>query len=97
MDKQTMEEYSKRYKSVQKKLSIGVMIFIVLIGGLFLGFGIYFCLKIEFALKIVGIIMVVAGFFNIFLGVRFNIFSQKNLREMPPKEAAKRYCKITGK
>lgn len=97
MDKEKIEEYSKKYKSVQKKLSVVVMIFIILVGLVFLAGGIYFCFNENKILKFVGIVMIVAGVLNVALGIKFNSFSQKNLKELPEKEAAKRYCKITGK
>lgn len=98
MDKEKIEEYSRKYKRVQKKLSVGIMVFILLLGIGFIGVGVFF-LVYEFALTraVIGGIMLVAGILNCLLGIKFNSYSQKNLREMPAEEAARRYSRITGK
>lgn len=98
MEKDKIEEFSKKYKSVQKKLSVAVMIFIVCLGLIFIGVGIFLCVYEYHRIRlIIGIIMVSAGLLNIGLGIKFNRFSQKNIEEMPKREAARRYSRITGK
>lgn len=98
MDKETIEEFSRRYKRVQGRLSIGVTIFIIALGALFLGVGIYFAV-VDYTLTkcIIGCIMCTAGVLNIFLGIKFYRFTKKNLLKMNPREAAVRYSRITGK
>ncbi len=98
MNKEKMIEYSKHYKSVQKKLSVLVMIFIIIIGLICLGVGLVLCLyKATTARIVIGSILCGVGAFNIYLGIKFNIVSQRNLKYMSDSEAARRYSKITGK
>lgn len=98
MDKETIEEFSRRYKSVQRKLSIVVAGFIMLLGAVFLGVGIYFAV-VDYTITkcIIGCIMCTAGVLNVFLGIKFFKFTRKNLEKMPAREAAVRYSRITGK
>ncbi len=98
MDIEKIEEFSNKYKNVQKKLSIAVMLFIILLGLVFIGVGIFLCVYEYHKVRlIIGIIMILAGLLNIALGIKFNRFSQKNISQMSKQEAARRYSRITGK
>lgn len=96
MTREEIIEYANKYKKNQRILTIIVSIFIILLGLSFLGIGIYLCLDEKILIKVIGIIMITAGFLDFMLGVRFIKFSLNNIKYMQNRDAAIKYCKIHG-
>lgn len=97
MEYKDILEYSEKYKKHQIRLSKGIMIFLLIVGIIFIGCGIFISIYNFNKYRIVvGIIMIVAGILNIPLGIKFKNISIANINKMKPEEAAVRYCKIYG-
>lgn len=96
MTKEEIINYASKYKKNQKLLCVIISMFIVLLGITFTGIGIYLCLDKKILIKVIGIVMITAGFLDFMLGIRFIKFSFNNIKYMQNREAAARYCKIHG-
>ena len=96
MTKEEIINYANKYKKNQRILTIIVSIFIIILGLVFLGIGIFLCLDEKILIKIIGVVMITAGFLDFMLGIRFIRFSYNNIKYMHNRDAATRYCKIHG-
>jgi len=99
MDKKIIDEYSAKYKKTSKIIIIITSIIILIFGGAVLALGIYFTIPTtnQFEnIQILGIVLIVVSFLDLFLGVRYIIFGFRNLKAMKNIDAAKRYMKIRG-
>ena len=97
MTKEKIEEYSKKYKHHQLKLSKGIMIFLIIVGVIIIAAGLFVSIyDFQVSKLIVGIIMIITGLLDIPLAFKFKSVTSNNINNMSDKEAYKRYCKIYG-
>lgn len=91
------EEFALKYKSVQKKLTVVVTVIIILFAIAILAMGFLLMFSDNKYMLIVAVILMLISIFDIILGIKFCKISLKRIKNMPSKEAAYRYSKITGK
>ncbi|MBQ3253869.1 MAG: hypothetical protein IJA65_04860, partial [Acholeplasmatales bacterium] len=70
MDIEIIKEYSKKYKTHQVRLSMVFMILLIILGIIFIGVGIFLVIYYNDMWGITAI-MILAGIFNIPLGIKF--------------------------
>ena len=86
------EDYSERYKKVSYRLALGLMIFVIVVGVVILGVGIFLAVYFQTQMLIImGSIMGVVGILDIVLAVKFYISTKKRIANMKDSEANKRY------
>jgi len=91
------ENLALKYKKTAKKVSFFVMIFIIAVGAIILGFGLFIAIYYKTGLLIgVGSVMSVVGLFDILLGIRFNKATLKRIDKIKDSEAIERYKRIHG-
>ena len=91
------EIYSEKYKKTAKKLAFGLMIFVIIMGAIIIGVGLflafYFMTK---TLIIIGSIMLAVGIFDILLAIKFDKSTKDRIKYMKDREAIDRYKRIHG-
>ncbi len=91
------DEIALRYKKTSSKVALGMTIFIIILGSIIFGVGLF--LLIYYLTKmfiILGCIMMVVGIFDIILAIKFYIFTKRRISKMSNSEARRRYEKIHG-
>ena len=97
LQREKIEEYSQKYRSHQLKLSKGIMIFLLVIGIIIIGSGLFVAIyDFDKAKLIVGLIMIITGIADIPLAIKFNKIVSRNINALNDIECYKRYCKIYG-
>ena len=97
MTLEEMKKYSDIYKKHQKKLSKIIMVIVIILGISFIIGGVLIPIfNYNNDNLFLGIIMVMAGFLDILLIIKFDKSNQKNITNMSDEEASTRYCKIYG-
>lgn len=95
--KELIKLYANKYKKVSKILSIILTAFIIILGGFMIWLGAIIILNNNAWWFITfGIILFACATLDIGLAIKYVLFSWKNLKYMPVRKAAERYCKITG-
>ena len=95
--KELIKQYAEKYKKISKILSIIFTILIIALGIFMIWLGLIIILNNSFWLMLsIGIILFACTALDIGLAIKFFLFSWKNLKYMPSRRAAERYCKITG-
>ena len=91
------ENIALKYKKTAKKVAVAIMIFIILIGSIILGFGLFIAIYYKTGILIaVGSVMCVVGVFDILLGIRFNKVTKRRIDKIKDSEAIERYKRIHG-
>ena len=89
--------YSERYKKVSYKLALGMMIFVIILGTIIIGVGLFLAIYFqEKTLIIMGSIMGIVGVLDIVLAIKFYISTKKRISRMRDSEAEARYKRIHG-
>ncbi len=89
--------YSERYKKVSYKLALGMMIFVIILGTIIIGVGLFLAIYFqEKTLIIMGSIMGIVGVLDIVLAIKFYISTKKRISRMRDGEAEARYKRIHG-
>ena len=97
MDNSKIKEYAMIYRNHQIKLARIIEIFLIILGFIFIGVGIFFVSYQPDKYRIIiGIIMIIAGILDLPLGIKFRKLSIKATNTISDKEAALRYMKIYG-
>ena len=93
-----MEEgYSLKYKKTAKKLALGLMIFVLIVGAVIVGFGLFFIIYFQTQMMItLGSIMCVVGILDAILSIRFYQVTKRRISKITDKEAEDRYKRIHG-
>ncbi len=94
-----MEEknYSEKYKKTASKLALGLMIFVIIIGSVIIGVGLFLAIYFKTGLLItMGSIMAVVGVFDILLAIRFYLVTKRRIAKIRDEEAIERYKRIHG-
>ena len=94
-----MEEknYSEKYKKTASKLALGLMIFVIIIGSVIIGVGLFLAIYFQTGLLItMGSIMAVVGVFDILLAIRFYLVTKRRIAKIRDEEAIERYKRIHG-
>ena len=91
------EEFGNRYQHVQKILTIVVTVIISLFGLGIIVVGFLLCFSENKYMPIIAVILIIIGIADIVLGVKFFKITLNRIKNMPLKEAAYRYSRITGK
>ncbi len=90
-------EYALKYKKTAGKLSLGLMIFVLIMGAVIVGFGLFFIIYFLTQMMItLGSIMCVVGILDAVLAVRFYQVTKKRIAKISDKEAIERYKRIHG-
>jgi len=90
--------YSEKYKKTATKVAFGMMIFIIVIGVVIIGFGLFIAIynNTNGFLIGVGSVMCVVGIFDILLGIKFYKTTRRRIAKITDKEAISRYKRIHG-
>lgn len=95
-----MEEdriYSDKYKRTARKLSLGMMIFVLIVSVIILGVGLFLAIYFKTTTLIVlGVIMCVVAILDSILAIRFYIVTKRRIAKMKDREAIDRYKRIHG-
>ena len=90
-------DLAKRYKQVSYKLSIGLTIFVIILGSIIFGVGLFLLVYfLTQMLIILGSIMMVVGIFDIILAIKFYRVTKRRIANMSDEEARRRYERIHG-
>ena len=90
-------DFAERYKRVSYKLALGMMIFVIIIGAVIIGVGLFLAIYfLESTFIILGSIMAVVGILDILLAVKFYFSTKKRIARMKDSEAEARYKRIHG-
>lgn len=91
------EDYSERYKRVSYKLAFGLMIFVIVVGSIIIGVGLFLAIYFQTSMLItLGSIMGIVGVLDILLAIKFYKATKKRIANMKDSEANKRYKRIHG-
>lgn len=89
--------YAAKYKKTAKKLAFGISLFIIILGAIIIGVGIFLAIFFQTrTLIILGSIMFGVGVVDIILGVKFNNSTKDRIKYMNDKDAIARYKRIHG-
>ena len=91
------ENYSEKYKKTASKLALGLMIFVIIVGGIIIAVGLFLAIYFKTTLLItMGSIMCVVGLFDILLAIKFYLATKKRIAKIKDEEAVERYKRIHG-
>ncbi len=89
--------YSEKYKKTASKLALGLMIFVLIVGAVIIGFGLFIAIYYKTGMLIaVGVIMAAVGIFDILLSIRFYVVTKRRIAKIKDEEAEERYKRIHG-
>lgn len=97
MEQEKITQYANKYRKTQKRISLAVMIFIIIVGIIIVSFGIFFLISSDVKSIVIGVIMVIAGLLDVSLSYKFYKVATKKINSLSDIEAKNRYVKITGK
>ena len=91
------KEYSEKYKKTASKLALGLMIFVIIVGSVIIGVGLFLAIYFKTPIMIImGSIMGVVGVLDILLAVKFYLVTKKRIAKIRDQEAIERYKRIHG-
>lgn len=95
MTKEQINTYASKYKRNQRILAFIILFIIIGIDVASIAGGVLLCMNSSIPLKVLGTVLIILGLLILLIGFKFIKFI-RDIKYIPNKEAAKKYCEIHG-